>query len=164
MQGPRQPQALLAAPRRFGTEPFFGEEPAHQVSGGGVIVDHQHQVAALLDRRLRIDSGRKRLRRRGLADDGGQAQGEYGPLARLAFDQGVAAHQTAEAARDREAQAGPAVLARGGGIRLCEGLEQPRYLVRRHADTRITNVEQQIVPDVPDVERDLPVLSELCSV
>ena len=46
-------------------------------------------------------------------------------------------HQVDEMAADRQSQPGAAIAARGRGIGLVEGLEQPGDLLRRHADALV---------------------------
>src|SRR4051794_7192384 len=70
-----------------------------------------------------------------------EPNGEGGTLASLALDRDVAAHHLAEASTDGQPEAGAAVLARGRGLGLSEGLEQPRHLVRSHADPRVAHHE-----------------------
>ena len=66
------------------------------------------------------------------------------PLPGLALDADVAAHHLAEAAADDEAEAGPAVAPRGGGVGLGEGLEEPRLLLGRHADAGVADAEDDL--------------------
>ena len=61
-----------------------------------------------------------------------QADGEGRAHARLTFDRDVATHHPAKSLADREAKAGTAVFAAGGGLSLREFLEQLTHLLRRH--------------------------------
>ena len=105
----------------------------NEIACGCVIVDHQHAVAG----------GHVRAGLAGLVtrnNDGRsdrQANRKGCSFANLARHRYIAAHHLAEAARDRQAEAGPAILACGGGVALGEFLEQPPQLFRRHPDAGI---------------------------
>src|SRR5690242_4014696 len=62
---------------------------------------------------------------------------ESGALARFAFHADVPAHQFDQTLADGQAQTGPAVLARCGGIRLREGLKQTLLPLGRDADPTV---------------------------
>ncbi len=64
--------------------------------------------------------------------------------ARFAFEPDASAHQLDQPAADGEAQAGAAVLARGGHVGLRERLEQFRRLLRRHADAGVAHGELEL--------------------
>jgi hypothetical protein len=63
------------------------------------------------------------------------------PCPRRAVGADFAAHQVRDAAGNRQAEAGAAVLARGRGIGLLEGMEQPRHGVGRNADPGVLHLE-----------------------
>jgi hypothetical protein len=63
------------------------------------------------------------------------------PSPGLAFDAYLAAHQFHKLLGDRQPEPGPAVLARGGRVRLGERLEQTGALLVCHADTRVFYLE-----------------------
>ncbi len=106
---------------------------------GGIVIDHQHGasggVAALRNRSLLP----RRMRRRPGAI--GQHDGEGRALARLAGDGDIAAQHGREMPGDGEAEPGAAVIARGRGVGLGEGLEQPAHLLVAHADAGILDRE-----------------------
>jgi hypothetical protein len=95
---------------------FAGPTPWHQSSVGVVIGN----------RLARRTVNQKRL-----------------PLARPTFGAGAAAHQLRQLARDRQAETGAAVLARGGIVGLLEAGEQARHGVRRDADAGVLDLEAQ---------------------
>ena len=70
-----------------------------------------------------------------------QPDPEAGPLARLALHRDGAAHHSAEAPGDGEAEAGAAVLARRGCFGLGERLKQPAELLVGHADAGVRDGE-----------------------
>jgi hypothetical protein len=82
---------------------------------------------------------RGRLDRRGTSEPGGEP--ERAALSGLAGDTDVAPHHVGQMARQRQAQAGAAVAARGGRIRLHEGAEQPRLQLRRDALAGVFHLE-----------------------
>src|SRR5919106_816305 len=100
--------------------------------------------------------------------EGGQPDREGAAAAGLALDRDVAAHHATKAPAQRQAQAGPAVPARGGGVGLGEGLEKLPQLVRRHADAGVAYAERQPVLAVDrlpgNVQRHGPALGELARV
>ena len=88
-------------------------------------------------------------------------RGEPKSAAHVCFadDADITAHHLAEAPADRQPQAGAAVFARGGGIRLHERFEYFLHLRRRHADAGIAHPEHHAVlavaPSAFDMQRDL---------
>ena len=98
----------------------------------------------------------------------GKLDGERGPLALLALHGHVAAHHLAEALRDRQPQARAAVLARRAGVGLAEFLEEPRHLVRRHADAGVRDTPADTRPrrqrDALRLQRDRPLLGKLAGI
>ena len=68
---------------------------------------------------------------------------EGGAFAGVALDPDLAAQQLGQAFADGQAQAGAAVVARGGGIHLLEGLEQPVLPVQRDADAGVAHREMK---------------------
>ena len=86
--------------------------------------------------------------------------------ARLAFEPDAPAHQLDQPAADGQAEAGAAVLARGGHVGLRERLEQFRRLLLRHADAGVAHGELELhflagAFDLLDVQPDFAVLGEL---
>src|SRR5207245_3851632 len=73
----------------------------------------------------------------------GQVEGERAPLSRLALHHDLAAEQAGDLARDGKAQAGAAVLAAGGPVRLLERLEDDLLLVAGDADARVGHREPE---------------------
>ena len=87
-------------------------------------------------------------------------------LALLALHPHRPAHQLDETLRDREPEPGTAVAARGRGVDLAEGREQPVHPVPGDADPRVPNGELEPVRARPgglgrDVDDDLALLGEL---
>ena len=70
-----------------------------------------------------------------------QVQRERAALAVDAGQPDLAAEQHGQLAADRQAQAGAAVLARGAGVGLLEGLEDQPLLLRRDADAGVLDRE-----------------------
>ena len=70
-----------------------------------------------------------------------QVEGERAALAVDAGEADFAAQQHGQLAADGEAEAGAAVLARGAGVGLLEGLEDEPLLLRRDADARVLDGE-----------------------
>src|SRR5947209_6672178 len=75
----------------------------------------------------------------------------------------LAAEQASDLTADRQSQTGPAVLARGGAVRLLEGFEDRVELVLRNSDAGIADAEADDVlgslkrlPGEPRLRRDLP--------
>ena len=79
----------------------------------------------------------------GLALDG---EDERGALAGDALDAHVATHESAEALADREAEAGAAVFAGGGGVDLREGFEEAVEAVGGDADAGVADGELEAEP------------------
>ena len=71
-----------------------------------------------------------------------QVEGERAALAVDAGQPDLAAQQRRQLAADGQAQAGAAVLARGAGIGLLEGLEDEPLLLRRDADAGVLDGER----------------------
>ncbi len=74
---------------------------------------------------------------------------EGAALALDAVDRDRATHQGHQLAADRQAQAGTAVAARGGGVGLLELLEQARQRIGRDADAGVAHGEAHHVPALP---------------
>ncbi len=118
-----------------------GQRACHQFTRGGIVVNHQHEG-------LPIANGRLPIVRWGFEGGGDrhlhlhrQRGGERGAFARLAGDGQFAAHQPAELAADRQAQARAAILSRGGSVRLAEHFEQAPELFGGHADAGVGDGE-----------------------
>jgi hypothetical protein len=137
--------------------------PLEELVGGALVVDHQHRAAAAaVSSRagLRLRRGVRRPRAVGREDDG-----EGRAPAGLALDRDVAAEHAAEVPGDGQTEPGPAVVPGGRRVRLAERLEQPRHLLRRHADPGVGDPELQPVPvpagEPSGLERDPAPLGEL---
>ena len=68
-------------------------------------------------------------------------ESESTAFARLALDAYFAGHQVHEAHGDRQAQAGAAKFARGGGVGLGERAKEAGLLFGRHADAGVADGE-----------------------
>src|SRR6516165_5801342 len=83
----------------------------------------------------------------------------------FALDRDIAAHYLAEPLADREPKPGAAVFAGRGCVGLGELLEQLALLLRRHADARIGDLDDDAVAAVllplPRMEGDAAALSKL---
>ena len=102
-----------------------------------IVVHHQHiEPGQLLGKHLAVT--------RGGADPQPDGEEERAAHARFAFEPDAAAHHLHKLARDGQAQAGAAVLARGGHVGLGERLEQFRRLLRRHADAGVAHGELEL--------------------
>jgi hypothetical protein len=141
-------QPLLAVGRGLYAEALRAEEALHQLPYSRVIVDDEHGAGTFrrpavvyLGAALGFRRG-WRAERRNL---GRQAHHEGRTFPQLALHADVTAHEPAQAPGDRQAQAGAAVLAGRGGIRLGEVLEQLAHLLGRQADAAVTNPEGQPV-------------------
>ena len=82
-----------------------------------------------------------------------EAEGELGSAANLGAHAGFATHQFCEAARDRQAKAGAAILARGGVVSLRERAEEATHRLFVHADAGIRDA---------DLDQMLPIGQRLC--
>src|SRR5690606_18785074 len=85
-----------------------------------------------------------------------------------AFDGNVAAHHLAELPADHEPEPRPAILARGGGVRLRERLEQLAELLLAHADAGIGDAEAnelaRLARNAGSGQRDRSLFGELARV
>ena len=104
---------------------------------GGVVLDHEQAFAR------ELGLGACQAGGRGGGRPGRDGEMERGAFAGIALDPDLAAHQFGQAFADRQAQAGAAVVAGGGGIHLLEGLEQPVLPVQRDADAGVAHREMQ---------------------
>ena len=66
------------------------------------------------------------------------------PFAHLALHPHGSAHEFGQAPADGQSQAGAAKAARGGGVDLGEGMEQPVHRLLRYADAGVGDAEQQL--------------------
>ncbi len=126
---------------------------------GGVVVHDEHAQLREFFRNNFSGAG-------GGADAEPDGEIKRAADARLAFEPDAPAHQLDQPAADREAQAGAAVLARGGHVGLRERLEQFRRLLLRHADAGVAHGELELhffagALDLFDVEPDFALLGEL---
>ncbi len=122
-----------------GHAPGFGEA-AQDLQVGAVVVDDQ-QVAALQVVHVAVVAVPAFV-----ALGQTQAEPEHRALAGPAAHADGAAHQFDEAPRDRQAQAGAAVPARGRAVGLHEGLEDALLRLRRDADAGILDLAQEREP------------------
>ena len=118
-------QALLAARAPQHAEAFLRQGPPQQVAHRA----DRRRSPAPTPAASATSARPPPLRRRLLAPCGSttsrrQPDRERGALSQLALDRDVAAHHPAEAAADRQPEAGAAELARRRGVGLREGLEQ----------------------------------------
>ena len=90
------------------------------------------------------------------------------PTPGFALDANVAAHHLAELFRERQAQAGAAIAARGGIIGLRESAKQFSDLLGRHADAGVLHAEDEPIRPVARLaaggEGDDAVVGELAGV
>src|SRR5260221_2344390 len=124
-----------------GAIPSFGSSPCRTKSEQSQRFLHRKRlsVAPLLAMPA-LQGGETitgRLGLLGACDDTRQADREGRPTARRAFDANVSTHHPTKAAADGEPQPGAAVLAGRRCVSLNKVLEQPRYLLRCHADSSI---------------------------
>ncbi len=101
----------------------------------GIVVHDQGMQIPQVSERLRRLLGALRLLSQG------HLEPERAARARLALHPYLAAHELDELARDRKPQPRAAILARGGGVGLGEGLEEARLLLFSHADARVPDLE-----------------------
>ena len=104
------------------------------VAIGLVVVHHQH--AHTVQRAGRAQRGRWGPRHRQA-----QIDDETRPAARRALDADAPPHQAQQAAADRQAQAGAAVLPRGRAVGLREVFEDPRLRFRCDADATVVDAD-----------------------
>src|SRR3546814_2695682 len=91
---------------------------------------------------------------------------ERGAAPGLGLHPDAPAHQFDDALGNRQAQAGAAIQAGGGGVGLAEGLEQPALRLLRDADAGVADLEAQLVlggglAGPGHVDRDRAALGEL---
>ena len=108
---------------------------------GGIVIDHEHAQALERFPADRARRGRGLVRR---VEVGGEMK--RAALADGAFDPHPAVHQLHEPLRDRQTEAGAAIAARGGAVRLREGLENLFLLLRRNADAGVGHGKVQRHP------------------
>src|SRR6185295_6330631 len=94
------------------------------------------------------------------------SEGESAADCGLRLDPNSAAHQLDQTPRDREPEAGAAVLAGGRSVGLAERLEQPRRLLARHADPGVGDFDPELhfltgALGATDAHADPSVLGEL---
>ena len=107
--------------------------------GGVVVHDEQAQPVELHVAGRFGTAARGRARER----DG---RTRTAAAARAGLDADLAAHQLDELLRDREAETGAAVVARGRGVRLREGLEQAVEAALTDSDAGVAHLEADHVP------------------
>ena len=128
----------------------------------GVVVDRQHAQAREIGVRPAVAAGI------GVAGSSRTLNQNVEPRSGFALDADLAPHQLDQSLRDRQAQSGAAVFARGRGVDLRERLEQPVACGRRECRCRCrctakrtmaVVVDRRIRPRRPD--HDLAPLGEL---
>ena len=139
-----------------------------------VVVGQQHPRAAMAP--AQPGFGIRAIAQQGAVRSGGGhdavaalqhgREPERAALPRRAGGPGVSAHQLRQTPGNRQAQAGAAVLARGRGVGLLEGLEQPIELLGRNADAGVFDFEahQQALAAVfkhPGAQRNATLVGEL---
>jgi hypothetical protein len=131
----------------------------NDLAGRNVVVGHQHpQAGQALGHHRACCLGFPH------AEPGGE--GDRRAHVRLALQPDLPVHHLDQAAADRQAQAGAAVLAGGGHVALREGLEQAVGLLPRHADAGVLHRKAELAPLARRLQRlhaqpDLPALGEL---
>ena len=134
--GLAQPVQRLQARMRLFHHKTHGLQHVGQHRGRRVVVvHHQHPGAPQVGRWQQHPRRRAALQR--------HRHPEGRALAKAAFHAHLAAHQLGQALADRQPQAGAAVAARGGGVRLLEALEQARHLLVGEPDAGVTHLETQ---------------------
>ena len=125
-RGERHP--ARARVRLRARHPPPGGEPDEDVPVDRVVVDDEHAPP--------LEDGLVGLEEHAALEfsDLG-VERERGPRAHLALDRDLPTHHLGKAARDREAQPGPPVLARRRGVGLRKALEHGGELVRRDPDS-----------------------------
>ena len=106
-------------------QPRIGAEQEQAAARGSAVVGRGRHVAGGLQQR--------------------DLEPEGGAVAGLGFDADAPAHEVDDALGDRQAQAGAAVEAGGGGVGLAEGLEQARLRTGGDADAGVADFEAQLV-------------------
>ena len=149
MFGLGQLESVAAVARGVHVEAFLGEETAHQIEHGGIVVDdHEGRTTGSPRRHCRYFFGGRGGSRFFLRGRGGQGDGEGRPLTRNTRHGDVAAEELAKFAADGEAETGAAEFARGGGIGLAEGLEESAHLLGCHTDAAVAHREAQPIGTV----------------
>ena len=112
------------------------------VVGDVLFAGHRQDADRMGLRRIgRAAGDRRGARRVGARVMQRQVEGERAALAVDAGEPDFAAQQHGQLAADGEAEAGAAVLARGAGVGLLEGLEDEPLLLRRDADAGVLHGE-----------------------
>ncbi|MNF65956.1 hypothetical protein D3C84_477390 [compost metagenome] len=151
-------QRLLARLCCVHHEAHTAQQGGQYGAGAGAVVGYQHAAAA------QIQAGQVTGSVPAPAKASGKPEGAA--LARFALHPYLASHQLSQFAGDGESEAGAAVLAGGGAVRLLEGLEQPLLLFLAHADPRVLHraVQQHLLRQLlqaADLDQDLALFGEL---
>jgi hypothetical protein len=128
-------ERLGAARRDVARHPRRAELGAEQLAVRGVVVDGQDAHL----RQVRIARARRVPRARAGRLAEGQLEPERRPLSRRALEADGATHPLHQLAADGEAEARPAVLARGGRVHLRERLEELLLRIERDANARVAH-------------------------
>ena len=139
-------QGLRSPADHGGVKPYAKEHLLEDITAGGVVVDRQNLQAfgdggqfgrnGFLGLFLEGEAGREVKRR---SDGVGVG---FLPR-RVAFDPNASFHELDEIFRDRQAQAGPSVLPRGGAVGLREGLKNEVAFFGGYSDSRVADGEPE---------------------
>ena len=135
---PRAASAASPPSTASGRIPQLPQHLFEDAAVGGVVIDHEHRQVVQPFRLRRRRPGHRAVRQ---AEAGREVEGAA--LADRALDPDPAAHHLHQLRGDGQAQAGAAVLARGGGVGLGEGLEDQPLLFGRDADAGVAHLEMQ---------------------
>ena len=137
----RSANALVASGDRRRCHAPAREHLVEDAAIGGIVIDHEHAQALERFTADRARRGRGLVRR---VEVGGEMK--RAALADCALDPHPAVHQLHEPLRDRQTEAGAAIAARGGAVRLGEGLKNLLLLLRRNADAGVGHGKVQRHP------------------
>ncbi|MNU80360.1 hypothetical protein D3C71_699910 [compost metagenome] len=113
-----------------------GQQLGQDLPGLFAVVHHQHAAATQV-------GFRQQWPLHGRAQTQSRCEPEGAALAWRAVHAHLAAHQAGQFLGNRQAQAGAAVLARGGGVGLLERAKQARLLFFGQADARVLHFKAQ---------------------
>ena len=129
--------------QQAGVAQLLGEHGAHHHA----VVHHQYPRAGQRRQQpRRVVVARRQARQ-------GNAEMEAAALSRRAVDADHAAHGAHQLLRNRQAQPGAAVQARGAAVGLAEGVEQALLLLGADAHAAVADGEPQAVPVRPRLPR-----------
>lgn len=109
----------------------LGQQLGQQRSIGGVVVHHKDADSLQPGRDVQADQNWGRL------PSEPDREGKDAALARITSDANLSAHQPDQTRGDGQPQAGPAVFARDGAIRLLERLEDRRLFAGGDANSGV---------------------------